>query len=100
MLSAIASGTLLKPPEVKTSKSGSEYCHFILVVPIEDKRTMTLNGVATGDTAEKIAKLSTGDALSVTGNLKPNRWKDKETGEQKNGLTIVARSSLSAFDSL
>ena len=50
------------------------------------------------ETAEKIAKLQKGDALSIVGALKPNSWTDKGTGVTKHGLSITANASLSAYD--
>ena len=50
------------------------------------------------ETAEKIAKLQKGDALSIVGSLKPSEWTDKATGLLKHGLSITANASLSAYD--
>lgn len=98
MLAAIASGTLSKAPELKKAKSGSEYCQFFLRVPINENNPIVVLGVAFGDAVEKIAKLGAGDALSVTGSLKPTEWKDSKTGVIKHGLTITVNNSLSAYD--
>ncbi|MGH8498654.1 MAG: hypothetical protein ACRERV_07605 [Methylococcales bacterium] len=53
---------------------------------------------AIGDTAERIAKLKKGDALAVTGSLKPSTWPDKTTGEIKHGLNVTAQACLSPYD--
>ena len=59
---------------------------------------MIVSGVAFTETAEKIARLQKGDALSVVGSLKPSEWTDKATGTLKHGLSITANASLSAYD--
>ena len=55
---------------------------------------MIVSGVAFTETAEKIARLQKGDALSVVGSLKPSEWTDKATGVTKHGLSITANASL------
>jgi single-strand DNA-binding protein len=42
--------------------------------------------------------LKKGDALAVTGALKPNQWTDKTTGEVKHGLNITVSDCLSIYD--
>ncbi|MEI7870105.1 MAG: hypothetical protein WCI11_19655, partial [Candidatus Methylumidiphilus sp.] len=39
-----------------------------------------------------------GDALTVTGALKPSTWADKATGETKHGLNVTVSACLSAYD--
>ena len=50
------------------------------------------------ETAEKIAKLQKGDALSVVGSLKSSEWVDKATGLLKHGLSVTVSNALSAYD--
>jgi single-stranded DNA-binding protein len=45
-----------------------------------------------------MAKLQKGDAVSVTGTLKPTTWSDKTTGETKTGLNVTVSTVLSVYD--
>jgi single-strand DNA-binding protein len=58
-----------------------------------------VGGIAFGETAKHISRLKAGDALSVSGSLKPSSWTDKVTDEIKYGLSINAKSALSIQDS-
>ena len=98
MLEALISGKLIKAPELKTGQSGKYYCQFLLSVSVGEDKPVVVSGMAFTETAEKIAKLGKGDALSVVGALKPNSWTDKATGTLKHGLSITANASLSAYD--
>ncbi len=98
MLDALINGKLIKSPELKTGQSGKYYCQFLLSVAIGEDKPVIVSGVAFTETAEKIARLQKGDALSVVGSLKPSEWTDKATGVTKHGLSITANASLSAYD--
>ena len=98
MIDALISGKLIKAPELKTGQSGKYYTQFLLSVPTGDDKPVIVSGMAFTETAEKIAKLGKGDALSVVGSLKPSEWTDKATGLLKHGLSVTVSSSLSAYD--
>lgn len=98
MIDALINGKLIRDPQLKTSGSGSLYCQFLLSVPIGEPEPVVISGVAFGDVAERIAKLTKGDALAVAGSLKPTEWNDKTTGELKKGLSITAHNSLTVYD--
>ena len=98
MLEALITGKLIKAPELKTGQSGKYYCQFLLSVAVGEEKPVVVSGMAFTETAEKIAKLGKGDALSVVGALKPSEWVDKATGVTKHGLSITANASLSAYD--
>lgn len=98
MIDALISGKLIKAPELKTGQSGKHYTQFLLSVPTGDDKPVIVSGMAFTDTAEKIAKLQKGDALSVVGSLKPSEWADKATGLLKHGLSVTVSSALSAYD--
>jgi len=98
MLEALISGKLIKAPELKIGQSGKYYCQFLLSVAIGEEKPVIVSGMAFTETAEKIARLGKGDALSVVGSLKPSQWTDKATGTLKHGLSITANASLSAYD--
>jgi single-stranded DNA-binding protein len=98
MIDALITGKLIKAPELKTGQSGKYYCQFLLSVSVGEDKPTIISGMAFQETAEKIAKLGKGDALSVVGALKPSEWVDKATGVTKHGLSITANASLSAYD--
>jgi single-strand DNA-binding protein len=98
MIDALISGKLIKAPELKTGQSGKHYTQFLLSVSVGEDKPVIVSGMAFTETAEKIAKLDKGDALSVVGSLKPSEWPDKATGALKHGLSITVSSALSAYD--
>jgi single-stranded DNA-binding protein len=98
MIDALITGKLIKAPELKTGQSGKYYTQFLLSVAVGEEKPVVVSGMAFTETAEKIAKLGKGDALSVVGALKPSEWVDKATGVTKHGLSITANASLSAYD--
>jgi single-strand DNA-binding protein len=98
MIDALISGKLIKDPVQKIGQSGKPFCNFMLAVPVADGEPILVSGIAFSETAEKIAKLQKGDALSVTGSLKPTEWADRATGELKRGLSVTVSAALSAYD--
>ena len=98
MIDALISGKLIKAPELKTGQSGKHYTQFLLSVSVGEDKPVIVSGIAFTETAEKIAKLQKGDALSVVGSLKPSEWADKATGALKHGLSVTVSSALSAYD--
>lgn len=98
MLDTLISGKLIKQPELKTSKNGSQYTPFMLSVSTGDTENILVSGVAFGSVAERITQLTKGDALAVTGALKPTEWQDKTTGETRHGLSVTVSGVLSVYD--
>lgn len=98
MIEALMSGKLFRDTIIKTSANQNPYCNFILSVHIGEDKPVLVSGIAFNDSAEKIAKLKKGDALSVIGSIKPSRWADKNTGETKHGLTMTVNECLSVYD--
>jgi single-stranded DNA-binding protein len=98
MIDALIAGKLIRDPAAKQSASGKPYCNFMLSVPTGDGEPVIVSGIAFGDVAERIARLQKGDALSVTGTLKPSEWTGKTTGETKHGLNVTVSAALSAYD--
>ena len=98
MIDALVSGKLVRDPMTKTGPSGKPYCNFLLSVPVGEESPVLVSGMAFNEAAQRIGKLGKGDALSVTGALKPNQWTDKQTGETKHGLNVTVSACLSAYD--
>jgi hypothetical protein len=97
MIDALISGKLIKDTVLKTGQSGKPYLQFLLSVSIGEPQPVVVSGIAFGETAERIAKLGKGDALSVIGGLKPSEWVDKATGETKHGLSVTVSDCLSVY---
>ena len=90
MIDALITGKLIRDPVLKTGPSGKPYCNFLLSVPTGDGEPVIVSGIAFADVAERIGRLKKGDAMSVTGSLKPSEWTDKTTGELKCELSTNA----------
>lgn len=98
MIDALINGKLIRDPALKTSANGTLYCQFMLSVSINEPQPIVVSGIAFNESAERIAKLKKGDALAVTGSLKPSEWIDKATGETKHGLNVTVSDCLTAYD--
>ncbi len=98
MIDSLISGKLLRDTELKTSAKQTPFCNFMLSVSIGEPTPTVISGIAFNEHAERIAKLKKGDALAVTGSLKPSQWADKTTGETKHGLNITVSDCLSVYD--
>lgn len=98
MLDALISGRLIKDCQLKTAKNGKPYTNFLLTVHVGEPDNIVISGIALGDAAERLAKLGKGDAVSVTGSLKPTEWEDRMTSETRHGLGITVADVLSAYD--
>ncbi len=98
MIDALINGKLIKDTVLRSSANGNNFCNFILTVSTGEPIPMVITGIAFNEAAEKIAKLKKGDALTVTGALKPNEWKDKATGDTRHGLNITVSDCLTIYD--
>jgi single-strand DNA-binding protein len=98
MIEALISGKLIKTPEIRTGKTGNHYTQFLLSVSVGEEQPIVVSGIAFSDVAERIAKLGKGDAVSITGSIKPTEWSDKTTGEIKHGLSITVSEVLTPYD--
>ncbi|MEQ1544739.1 single-stranded DNA-binding protein [Methyloglobulus sp.] len=96
MIDALISGKLIKQPELKASQNGKPYTNFLLSVSIGEAESIVISGIAFGVVAERIAKLGKGDALAVSGSLKPTTW--EKDGETKHGLSLTVSDALSVYD--
>jgi single-strand DNA-binding protein len=98
MIDALINGKLFRDTELKTSAKQTHFCNFMLSVSVGEPTAIIISGIAFNEAAEKIAKLKKGDAVSLTGSLKPSQWQDKTTGETKHGLNITVSDCLSLYD--
>jgi hypothetical protein len=94
MNSRLITGKLMRNPELKTSQNGVPYTHFMLAMSVGEEKPIVVSGIGYGLVAKNIAKLRTGDPLSVVGSLKPSAWIDKITQEKRHGLSLIVKDSL------
>jgi single-strand DNA-binding protein len=97
MIESLINGKLLRDTELRTGNS-AKYCNFLLSVAVGEPSPIVVSGIAFNEIAERIATLKKGDALTVTGTLKPNQWQDKTSGETKHGLCVTVSDCLSVYD--
>lgn len=100
MLSALASGQLVRDPKSGTSASGTRWANTTIRCPTGADRegnalTSFVTILAFNDDADRLARLGKGDAVSVQGNLKQTEY--VKDGETRHGLEIVANSILTPY---
>jgi single-stranded DNA-binding protein len=98
MIDALINGKLIKDTVLRSSANGNNFCNFMLTVSTGEPKPMVITGIAFNEVAERITRLKKGDALTVTGALKPSEWQDKTTGETKHGLNVTVSDCLSVYD--
>lgn len=100
MIQALASGTLVRAPKSGTSAIGTRWANATLRCSTgTDREGAALSSfvsvIAFGDTADKLAKLAQGDAISVQGPMKQTEY--TKDGETRHGLEILANALLSPY---
>jgi len=96
MLSILASGTLVRDPESRTSAAGKSYATAQLRVPTEGEAAVLVSVIAFSTTAvEALLAHAKGDTIAVTGRGKLTAW--EKDGEQRHGLSVVVEGVLSAY---
>lgn len=100
MISALASGQVVRAPKHGTSASGTRWANTTIRCNTgQDKEGAAMSSfvsvVAFGDTADKLAKLAQGDAISVQGPMKQTEY--TKDGETRHGLEILANALLSPY---
>lgn len=91
-------GNLTRNPEVRHTPKGSAVCEFGLAI----NRPYTNNGERKEETtfvdvtawaqlAELIGKhITKGSTVFISGRLQTEQWEDKQTGQKRSKLTVVA----------
>ena len=100
MLSALASGTLIREPKSGTSTNGTRWANTTIRCTTgtdKDGASLTsfINVVCFGDVADRLAKLDKGDGISVQGSLKQTEF--EKDGTVRHGLEIMAQALLSPY---
>lgn len=101
MLSALASGQIVRTPKNGTSASGTRWCNTTVRVPCgQDKEGAAMTAfivvLAFNDVADQLSRLEQGDTVSVQGPLKPTEYQTKD-GEARHGLEIIANALLTPY---
>lgn len=95
MLDVLATGYLVKPPELRTGQSGNPFCRFLMAVyPHGESESILVSGLAFNEVGLQIGRLCVRDPIAVIGTLKPAEWVDKD-GVIRTGLNMMATGMLS-----
>lgn len=95
---AIISGNLTRDPELRQTQSGTSVLSMAVAVNERVKRgdqwedrPSYVDVIVWGARAEALSKfLRKGLRVAVSGRLRQDRWQDKQTGENRSRLGIVA----------
>ena len=95
---ASISGNLTRDPELRTTQSGTSVLSMAVAVNERVKRgdqwedrPSYVDVTVLGERAEALSKfLRKGLRVAVSGRLRQDRWQDKQTGENRSRLGIVA----------
>lgn len=96
----VESGRLTADPVVKYLQSGTAVCNFSLANNYSVKRNEKweqvanfFNCVVFGKQAENLEKYcKKGKALTITGELRQDRWDDSQTGQKRTAVKIMAKT--------
>jgi len=96
MLSVLASGTLVRDPEQRTSAAGKPYATALMRVPAEDTDPTLASLIAfERDAVAALLALTRGDSLAVAGRGKLTSW--TKDGEEHHGLSVVVEQVLTLY---
>ena len=100
MIHASIYGRLGKDPQARTTANGKPMTLCSAAVDVtpnnaEEQETLWVSVMAFGKQAETLAIHQKGEMAAFTGRLTQSRWKDKATGEDRTGFTLVADSIVS-----
>lgn len=93
-----AYGRLGSDPVERTSQAGRAWATCTIAVAMQgedDTPPLWLGIVAFGRAAEALCRHAKGDLLSVSGQMKLNRWRDS-AGNDREQLQVIADSVVSA----
>jgi single-strand DNA-binding protein len=98
MMQASVYGRLGGDPTERVSQAGKTWVTASLALDIDDQDgpPFWLRVVAFGKVAETLCRHGKGDLLSVSGQIQVNRWIDRQSGEKREQLEIVADAVISA----
>lgn len=90
----VISGRLCTTPELRYTPKGTALCNLRLAsnkVRGEKKYTTFVDVRVFGKLAELVAEhKAKGDAVTITGSLQLSEWSDKDSGEKRSKLYLIA----------
>ena len=100
MFSVLISGKLTKEPKPGTGKGGNPYCTALVRVPVQGQREdepdcVFASVIAFGADAERLGRLSAGDAVSLAGSARLSAW--ERDGKSGVSLNVTVTGILSAY---
>jgi len=90
MITASISGKMAFNPRVIQTKSGKPMTTGRLAVDDGEGHTIWIDLLSFNNNAEWLARAIKGDRIAAMGTLKLNTWQDKQSGENKEVLQLVA----------
>ena len=97
MLEVLISGKLFRDPQVRVGQSGKPFTTALVRVPVDNgEESILASTIAFGEVGERLARLKSGDAVSIAGSAKLSSW--EKDGETRHGLGVTASAILSAYD--
>lgn len=96
MIHALVQGELAADPKQRTSAAGKAFITAQMKTTAGDE-SLLIGLAAFGSTGDKLGALKKGDALAVTGALKPNVWTDRE-GQERRGWNLTATAVLTLYE--
>jgi single-strand DNA-binding protein len=87
----VGSGNITRELELRYTQSGKAVISFTIAINEGKDRTTFVDITAFGDTAEFVSKWFTkGKPIEVVGRLNQERWTDKESGQNRSKLGVIA----------
>lgn len=98
MMQASTYGRLAADPRSIETKSGKPMatCRLAVHLDREDEAPLWLGLVAFGRLADELMRHGKGELVSVSGRIQRNTWTDRQTGEIREQLQLLADSLISA----
>src|SRR5690554_6514282 len=96
-LDILASGSLIRDPQVRTGSNGSAYTTALLSEATgggDDRQVISV--IAFGPVGERLARLKQGDSISVTGPARVGVY--EKDGETKPSVSVTANGILTAYE--
>ena len=97
MIDGLISGKLHGTALERTGKSGKRFTTAKLKATTHEGETIFVNALAFNDAAQAaLLALGDGDAVAVSGSIKPTSWTDKD-GNTRTGLDVIAGQVLTSY---
>lgn len=98
MIDAIITGKIYTAPERRVSKNGSEYLTAKVRAATGNGEALFVNCIVfEADAARSLLALQSGDSLSISGELTPGAWLDRE-GQPRPSLSMVVSKVLTLYN--